>query len=314
MTLRLTNSEMQEFRRCKRKWWLKNYRRMSSPTEGQPGSALSLGNVVHDALAAMYDPEIRADPVTHVELWAIRATEDDPFSAEGISADAEMAKIMLTGYQEWLAAEGADMDLEIQGTERFVEVPLVVEGHEVTLLSKLDAPVRRVSDGAILAFEHKTTGSFDKVLKRAKLDTQFLTEHLVRFLEALEKGMSQDEAEHLCQGVLLNMLRKVKRTARANPPFYLREPVTHNVIELRNHWRHVVSVAKEIEATKARLDSGEDHHSVCPPNPTDDCSWDCPFYAICVMADDGSDFEGALDSIYDEKDPLERYAGAEKVC
>lgn len=308
--LRLTNSEMVEWRRCRRKWYLHTYLRRAAPNEGQPGTALHRGNLVHDALAAMYDPTRRADPVAFVESWRA-AQEDDPFSAEGIEADAEMAKIMLTGYMEWIAAEGVDQGLVIQGTERAVEVPLKIEGHEVTLLSKLDAPILRESDGAMLAFEHKTTGAFDKLLKRAKLDTQFLTEHLVRFLNAIEQGMEPAEAEHLCQGVLLNMLRKVKRSARANPPFYMREAVPHNIVELRNHWRHVVSIARDIEATKARLDAGEDHHSVCPPNPSTECSWDCPFYNICVMFDDGSDGAGALDSLYEEKDPLERYANAE---
>lgn len=33
------------------------------------------------------------------------------------------------------------------------------------------------------------------------------------------------------------------------------------------------------------------------PNPTRDCSW-CPFYTPCVSMDDGGDFEGAIESLY----------------
>jgi hypothetical protein len=279
---------------------------MGSPTEGQPGTAIALGNLVHDALAAFYDPERKADPVAFVIAAGERMVQESPIDVESIEADVEMARIMLTGYLEWREAEGIDQGLTILGTERFAEAQLV-EG--VTLLSKLDAPVLD-ENGAMLAFEHKTTGSLAARMDTAKLDTQFLTEHLVRYLEAIEAGMPREEAEHLCQGVLVNMLRKVKRTARANPPFYGRELVTHNIKELSNHWRHVVAVAREIQETRAKLDAGEDHHTVCYPNPTMDCSWDCPFYAICVMADDGSDFEGALAANYEERDPLARYTDA----
>jgi hypothetical protein len=35
------------------------------------------------------------------------------------------------------------------------------------------------------------------------------------------------------------------------------------------------------------------------PNPTKDCSWDCPFKAPCLAKDDGSDYEYILHSEYD---------------
>lgn len=34
------------------------------------------------------------------------------------------------------------------------------------------------------------------------------------------------------------------------------------------------------------------------PNPTKDCSWDCPFKAPCLAMDDGSDYQFLLDSEY----------------
>jgi hypothetical protein len=36
------------------------------------------------------------------------------------------------------------------------------------------------------------------------------------------------------------------------------------------------------------------------PNPTKDCSWDCPFKAPCLAKDDGSDYEYILSSEYDQ--------------
>lgn len=304
--LRLSNSETKEFRRCKRKWYWHTYRQLSPATEDAPGSNLSIGNIVHDALAEFYGPD-KADPVAWAEADYARQLSESPAEEVEIGKEKALVIAMLTGYVEWLAETGADQDLIITGTEQMVEIPLV-EG--VTLLSKLDAPVERISDGAKLALEHKTVQGLDIMLPLLKLDTQLLTEHLVRFLHAKNEGATAEEAYDQCHGVLYNMLKKVKRTSTAKPPFYGREDVPHNINELRNHWHHVVSIAAEITAARTRLDAGESNHSVCQPNPTRDCTWDCPFFKVCVMQDDGSDVEGALAAMFVERDPLERYADA----
>lgn len=310
-TLRLSNSERSTWLRCRRKWYLGTYRRLRPREEPLPGTSLSIGNAVHDALAAYYDPEQRADPVLFAEAAAREEVKRRPPFEDDQLKELELVRAMLTGYLEWLEETGADADLVVEGTESKVEVPLVTTEHgSVTLLSKLDAPVFRKSDGARLALEHKTTGSLDKPLALLKLDTQLLTEHLARFLHLQEQGATAAEASNACHGILYNMLRKVKRTASAKPPFYGRETVPHNVNELRNHWRHVVATAREIQAATARLDAGEDHHTVCPPTPQNDCTWSCPFFKVCVLNDDGSRAEDALDALYVEGDPLERYADA----
>lgn len=300
---------MQDWRRCKRKWWIRYHRRLTPVSEGLPGGALWVGNLVHDTLAMFYDGEEH-----HIgELgWMFegqvgKLCEADPVLADQIRKEAELPRLMIEGYGEWLQESGADSELVVLGSERYVEVLM---DDELTLLSKLDAPVFRVSDGAKLALEHKTVGNFKDVDNTSKLNTQFLTEHLVRFLDAMENGSTADEAMADCQGILLNMLKKVKRTARATPPFYAREPIYHNINELRNHWRHVFAISKEIRDAHNRLDGGESHHTVVPPNPTKDCSWDCPLFHVCVMADDGSDFEGALEGMFEAKDPLARYDDA----
>lgn len=306
-TLRLSNSEMTAFRKCKRKWYLSHHRRLRSRVEPGYGSALSVGTLVHDALAAYYDPELRADPVQYAWKLVESELETNPGYDIEISKEWDLVKAMLEGYTEWLEETGVDSDLVFEGSERMVEIPMT---DDVTLISKLDAPVSQISDGAKLLLEHKTVGSMEPntVLK---LDTQLLTEHLVRFLDAQRKGASTDEAYEQCHGVMYNMLRKVKRTSRATPPFYARTVVYHNVHELRNHWFHVLAVAREIQDAHRRLDAGESHHSVTPPSPSADCKWSCPFFKVCVMHDDGSQVEAAIEAMYEECDPLERYQGAE---
>lgn len=304
--LRLSNSEMQCFRDCRRKWWLSIYRRLT-PIAGEagPGTNLHIGNTVHEALAHYYAG--LGDPVAFAEASYSAEVTTDMMHADAIEKERALVVAMLTGYLEWLGDTGSDGDLQIVGTESTVEVQLV-EG--ITLLSKLDAPVERVSDGAKLALEHKTVQSIEQPLPLLKLDTQLLTEHLARFLHAKAAGATAEEAYEQCHGILYNMLRKVKRTSTAKPPFYDRIDVPHNIHELRNHWRHVLATARSIQDATARLDAGEDHHTVVPPSPSRECTWKCSMFKVCVMADDGSDFEGALKALYRERDPLERYADA----
>jgi hypothetical protein len=316
--LRLSNSELMTFLRCRRQWYLSTYLQLTPRRLPAPMSALSIGTLVHDALAAYYDPNVddRQDPLAFIQEVAAVELEQYPAYEESIAAELKLVHIMLEGYLEWLAETGEDEDIQVLGTERMVEVVLVCELGglgPIHLLSKLDAPIFRERDGAKLAFEHKTCGS---VIPPAelKLDTQLLTEHLALFLDAIDKGATKEEAYDQCHGVMYNMLRKVQRTATAKPPFYAREVIPHNVHELRNHWKHMVAVGREVQRARARLDAGEDHHTVCPPTPFKDrCKWDCAFFKVCVMADDGSDLDGALEALYEPRDPLERYANAERL-
>jgi hypothetical protein len=305
----LSNSEMKTYRRCKRQWYLSTYRRLQPARDPEAGTPLSIGNLVHDSLAAWYSEE-HLDPIA----FATAAIEADlaanPEQSAEILKEKALVVIMLEGYMEWLAETGVDSDLTVLGSEKMAEAHLV-DG--VKLISKLDAPVLRERDGARLVLEHKTVQSLKDPLPMLQLDTQFLTEHLVRYLCLMEEGASSEEAQQACQGVLWNGMRKVKRTAAAKPPFYAREDVVHNVEQLRSHWRHCVAIANEMAITKASLDQGVSHHAACPPNPMKDCAWSCDFFKVCLMADDGSDFEGALTQLYVEGDPLKRYLNADML-
>jgi hypothetical protein len=210
-SLGLSNSEMAVYRRCRRRWYLSHYRRLRKRRDAEPGSAISIGNFVHDSLAAYYDPDNPVDPVVYAEqAWAL-AIEEHPSAEDALTAEFEMVRTMLVGYLEWLSETGADQDLTILGSEQQVRVPLrYADGSEtgVFLLSKLDAPVERKSDGHRLALEHKTTGSLDAPQAGYRIDGQFLTEHLARFLHDIEQGATPEEAYNNCSGILVNLLKK----------------------------------------------------------------------------------------------------------
>ena len=42
------------------------------------------------------------------------------------------------------------------------------------------------------------------------------------------------------------------------------------------------------------------------PNPTKDCSWDCPFRTACLAKDDGSDYQSIIDSLFTTESIEER--------
>jgi len=107
---------------------------------------------------------------------------------------------------------------------------------------------------------------------------------------------------------IYNMLRKVKRTKSANPPFYMRYEVYISDAELRAFWARLWSEITDIIASEARLAAGEDHRVVVYPSPRRDCSWDCDFRMVCPMFDnDLADPEHVLAMNFEHKDPLTYY-------
>lgn len=306
MTLTITQSTIKTWDRCKRKWWLSDYRRL---TKDEYRSPLNVGNLVHGGLEQYYlgaygdDEPAFVDPITWVKNKSLAVMEEFPEDAEFIAKDATLAGIMVEGYMEWLQETAADAEVTRVEPERIIRAELVPG---VSLLGKLDGKVE-FHDGWTGFREDKTVGNFIDLPSIAQWDRQLLTYDLLEYLEYLENEMQEAPPEPLTDGAVLNMLRKVKRTAAAKPPFYARHKVEHNIHELRSHWKHVVGISREMQRVVDRLDAGEDHHRVVPPTPQTDCRWSCPFFTICPMFDDASDVEAVLALEYREHDPLERY-------
>lgn len=299
--LRLTNSEVKTFHRCRRKWYLSTFRGLG-PRKRDFNRPTGIGTRVHNALAALYDPVAPQDPVAFLKASVAADLVEYPSEAQAINKEADLASAMVEGYVQWLEETGEDRGFEVVASEGAREAIL---WGDVTLLSKLDARIiHRERADIRLALEHKTVGDLATPLPFLQIDTQLLTEHLVEFMALQAEGKEAQAA----QGVLYNMLRKVKRGSRSKPPFYGREEVKHNRHELQKHWVHVISVAKQIRQVEAELEAGVSHHEACEPNPTRDCRWDCPFFHICSHFDDGSNVELDLAADFETGDPLQRYA------
>lgn len=306
MTRFLTNSEMRLFQRCKRKWYLSQYRGLHRRGAYDFNKPLGIGNRVHGALEVYYTPDDKTDPLA----WLEKSLDDDLITYpeeqhEAIRKEVDLSRIMLEGYMEWLEETGADQAMTVLEAEQ-ARVVRLEPGRDVFLLAKLDARIKHDELGERLSLDHKTTASLEALLPELRLNTQALTQTLIEKLLDVEAG----ESDGYPAGTLFNMLKKVKRTVRAKPPFFARHLARHTDSELRNHWRHVIRLSDEIEDAEIRLSSGDSHQDIVPPSPTTDCSWSCPFFHLCPMMDnDSDDHEGFIASKYDKGDPLARYAG-----
>lgn len=150
----LTNSEMSCWRRCKRKWWLQNYRKLRKVDDTNFNKPLGIGNRVHDALAAYYDPESRTDPLEFVAKTTQIDLDTYPEYVDDIRKEYSLAHAMLEGYLEWLAETGEDQAMTVIETERGRSARLE-PNRDVFLLTKLDARVQHDEYGTRLALEHK---------------------------------------------------------------------------------------------------------------------------------------------------------------
>jgi hypothetical protein len=260
---------------------------------------LALGSRIHEALDQYYalgTPLLKA----HSDLVKDdRALMDADFrDTTGLDTEAELGRIMLEGYLQWIAEEGIDSELEIVSTEEKISVPLF--NGDVELQGKLDMRVRRKIDGVRMFRDFKTVGgSLSDFANLAPMNEQVLTYMLL-------ESQKEDETSR-SEGGIFTMLKKVKRTASAKPPFYDQIEVRHNIFTLRSFWNRIHGVIMDLMRVRKALDDGESHSLVAYPTPTRDCKWKCQFFTICTMFDDGSSAEQALSEMFEESDPYAYY-------
>jgi hypothetical protein len=227
-----------------------------------------------------------------------------------MQAEYELAQVMLKGYFEWLTDEGADSDIEVISAEREVEVYLdTILGTNVYLIAKLDAEVRLKSDGRRSFEDHKSVAELKSLPKAIERNEQLITYGLLQRMEAAQRGTGETQFAH---GGVLNMLRKVKRTAASKPPYYGRAGTHHNDEVYRNFYTRVWGEVYDLLTLRARLDAGANHQQVAYPTPGMDCDWACPFVGICPRFDDGSDVGAIIAGEFEQHDPYARYVEVEK--
>lgn len=299
----ISHSEIRTWFRCPRQWLVLYYLGLAPATEPVTGNR-QLGIRVHAALEGYYG--YRLDPLLVLQVIYSLLIRENPDDAKELGAEWSMAQIMVSGYLEWVQAEGQDADIEVIATEAQVQVPLPGMEGQVMLRARLDQAVRVASDGTLRFLDHKTAANFEKH-ELLELDTQMPFYSLVQHL-----AVRHMQSPPLVTGGYINTLRRVKRTSRSTPPYYQRDPFTFSPARLDAVYRRSLRAGQEILAARAQLDPvfGEllDGHpdtrfrldelqqSLLRPVPIlTDCAWSCPLSAgQCIMMDDGSDWLGSL--------------------
>lgn len=323
-----SNSEVATFKDCRRKWWLAYYRKLRSRYIS-PLGALAIGNRIHRALQAYYVPEgyIATDPREALETiialdWEKversiipNGTRGDDLSTLKAKFDneANLERIMIAGYIEWIIENGSDAELSVVSAEQYLEaiINLGDEYQPTKIIGKIDVRVHRRTDNARLFIDHKTAASLTAAIPTLAFNPQMLHYHLLELLQS-------DETE-TCNGAVYNMLRKVKRTANAKPPFYDRIEVRHNPNEIINYEHQLVRVLREISDIENELDTHSNndairpaHHGIVYPSPSNECTWKCPFFSLCNSFNDGSRVEDMIQEHFTQCDVFDYYRNTEE--
>jgi RecB family exonuclease len=300
--IRISNSEIQTFKDCRRRWWFTYYRRLQPKVENYTG-ALALGSRIHEALDQYYSTGI---PLleAHSKLVAkdMKTLTDQYRDTTELETEAELGRVMLEGYLEWVELEGIDAEIEMISTEEIIERPMM-EGR-VILQGKIDMRVRRKLDGVRMFRDFKTVGSsFTEFGATAHMNEQILTYMI------LEEAQNQNGERS--EGGIFTMLRKVKRGAYAKPPFYGQIEVRHNAFTLRSFWQRLEGTLEDMLRVRDGLDAGESHYKLAYPKSSRDCKWKCQFFSICPLVDDGSAAEAAISDAFAVADPYGYYNNTE---
>jgi len=311
----ISHSEIATFKRCRRKWWLAWYRGLRLAKES-PTGVRAVGDRVHRALARWYVPpgHDRVDPRTALEQLIESDTKvviekfknDDALAGIllDMKKDDDLERAMIAGYAQWLEETGADADYEVLASETYQDalLPGVVGRGSlpVYVIAKLDAKVRRRSDGVLRFVDHKTVADFSSKTMLLAIDEQMLWYDLIEILTNTPQGERSG-------GAIYNMLRRVKRTVKAKPPFYQREEVLHNRHQIESFYHQLWGTVRDLLELERRLDGGAHHQGVAYPNPLGDCTWSCDYRAVCPLFNDGSRAEAMIDRFYVAGDPLSYY-------
>lgn len=308
----ISNSEIQTFKGCRRRWMLGTYYGLQ-PIDKTMTGPLPLGTRIHNALEVFYRDGIH--PVDEynrlqridAQLFAQTSEATDEAKVKKFDSEAELGRRMVEGYLEWLDEENRDADIEFVSEEEKLDFRLTGFDDRVELIAKIDARVLRRSDGSRAMLDHKTAAAsnFNDYLKYAHHSEQLM--HYVML-----ENLNSAEGDTPVDGGIYNILKKVMRTAKANPPFYTRVDTRFNKKTMESFWYRTLGTVRDIMSVRDALDAGEDNRMVAYASQKMD--WHCgtcPFFQGCFMLDDGSDAEGYFTANFRQDNPNARYADDE---
>lgn len=165
----ISNSEIQTFKRCRRRWLLGTYYGLG-PKEETITGPLPLGTRIHDALELFYRDGTNPVNTYNIlfrkdsEKFALTTAAQDEAEVKKFNSEGELGRIMLEGYLDWLEDTGVDSDIEFYSEEEQLRYRLTGIDDRVEIIAKIDARVRKRSDGTKYTLDHKALHIDQKIL------------------------------------------------------------------------------------------------------------------------------------------------------
>lgn len=314
--LLLRNSERKTWRRCRQKWWW-NYVDCLAPLKTK--DVLAFGTLVHAALEEWYKPgTVRGThPARAFEKLFDNSVDHNmiQWDEEGERLEArELGVQMLEAYvEQW----GEDPHLEVIWPEypfsTDIFMPKKSGGQYLsTLVGRFDLVFYNHVDGRYWLSDHKTA----KQIKtdHLQLDDQaggyiLAATHVLRYQGIL--GKDEEIA-----GVMYNYLRKGKPDDRPKDehgralnkdgsvskkqpaPLFHRQHVYRSPASRKEQLKRLRKEAYEIRQAR-------DGQLPIYKNATSDCTWDCPFFDVCVLHEEGGDWREVMNQLYEVWDPYD---------
>lgn len=303
---RFTSSELRLYQRCRRSWYLRYYLGYAPRRDAGDVSVSRVGTLAHLGVETYYetgdtDAALRAVQLTVVDnVRELEEAHDGDARSVRVLAAGELVRIMLEGYFQWLEETGADSDLDTEAVEEEISAP-ILDGRAV-LLGKIDRRGTRRSTGRTVIVDTKTVqGARDQEIM-APLSPQF------KHYAVIARLNGDDRIE----GAEVRWMRRVKRTARAAPPFYGIVHVQYPRAVLLGYHTMTLALVREILGKEAVLRAGLSAlEAGLGPTVDRACSY-CPFRPVCPMLDDETvDETDMLQWSYEKVDPLARYSTSE---
>lgn len=291
----VSNSEIQLYKTCRRKWYLRHIRGLRAPEKAT--GALQLGTNVHEALGSYYSPGGSAvGSLLLLEQIYSNQIEKFPFDEEAVQKEYRLAHAMTEGYFQWAEEEGIDSNFTFVESEAEIESDFTLpSGLVVRVLGKRDLIGQDEHDRRFF-LDFKTC----QTLGDSLLD---INEQL--YMYALLHKLNNPE--EMPQYAVWRMLRKVQRSVKAKPPFYKSEQIELSDRALRHFYLRLQGTLEDMARTRQQLADGVDHRIACYPTASQDCSWKCEFRVACPMVDKDPHHEEFLQDKFEQHDPYSRY-------
>lgn len=208
-------------------------------------------------------------------------------------------KKRLDSWEQWQASSRTKRRPRLEFARDKLVNSVVEDGKEQVRCIKVEAADSLYITRGLTLTHNTVGGSFTDFAALAHMNEQIMTYMLLE--------TAQNKAGERSEGGIFTLLKKVKRTAKAAPPFYEQIEVRHNIFTMRSFWQRMHGVLYDMVDTREALDAGGDHRFVAYPHATKDCKWKCSFFTICPMFDDGSAAEAVLEDKFTVGNPYAYY-------